>query len=100
MLLWLVGGGGMERFWAAEPERLVLWLALLCVALTVAYYVIGKVRPKPGPPEPTASQWLTEFDELHAKGGLSDEEFRTIKTILSRRLHEELKADEQKDSNE
>jgi uncharacterized membrane protein len=96
----VIGVGGMERLRAAEPENLVLWLAVLGIAIAVAYYVIQKIRPRSGHEEPTASQWLTGFGDLHAKGDLSDEEFRTIKTILSQQLQDELKTDEQNDSNE
>lgn len=90
----------MERLWQAEPEWLILWLAVLAVAVTVAYYVIGKVREIPTQKEPTASQWLTKYRELHALGVLSDEEFRTIKSILSRQLQDELKANSDGGSNE
>jgi hypothetical protein len=90
----------MGHIFGAMPENLIVSLAVLCVALVVAYYVIEKVRPKPERIEPTASQWLTEFGELHANGGLSDEEFRTIKAILTHRLQDELKDTGQKDSSE
>jgi uncharacterized membrane protein len=83
-------GVGMERFWQAGPEGLVLWIALLAVMLAVAYYVIEKIRPKPVQKERKASQWLSKFRELHSQGGLSDEEFRTIKTNLAAQLQDEL----------
>jgi hypothetical protein len=34
---------------------------------------------------------MSKFRELHAEGGLSDEEFRTIKTKLASELKAELK---------
>lgn len=83
--------GGMGRFWEAEPEWLILWLALLAAGLTIACYVIEKIRPKPVQKEPEASKWLSKYRELHAKGGLSDEEFRTIKTTLTTQLQDELR---------
>ncbi len=85
------GGGGMERFWEAGPEWLVLWIAVLAILVTVAYYVVGKIRPKPVQKERKASQWLSKFRELHSQGELSDEEFRTIKTTLAAQLQDELK---------
>jgi hypothetical protein len=84
-------GVGMERFWEAEPERLVVWLSVLAVLVAVGYYVIWKVRPKPAQREPRASQWLSKFQELHDGGKLSDEEFRTIKTTLASQLQDEVK---------
>jgi hypothetical protein len=94
------GGGRMERFWDAQPEGLVFWLAVLALWLAVAVYVIGKVRPKAVQNEPTASQWLTKYQELHGKGVLSDEEFRTIKSTLSKQLQDELNTNGDKGSNE
>jgi uncharacterized membrane protein len=83
-------GGGMERFWATGPEWLVLWIAILAILVTVGYYVIEKIRPKTVQKERRASQWLSKFRELHSQGGLSDEEFRTIKTTLAAQLQDEL----------
>jgi len=37
---------GMERFCEAGPEGLVLWIAVLAVLVTLAYYFIEKIRPK------------------------------------------------------
>lgn len=88
--------GGMERFWAAGPEQIVLWFAVLAILLAVTVYVLGKIRPKPLQNEPRASQWLSKFRELHSRGGLSDEEYRTIKTTLASELQEELKDNEEK----
>jgi uncharacterized membrane protein len=38
-----------------------------------------------------SSAMMSKFRELHAEGGLSDEEFRTIKTKLAGELKAELK---------
>ena len=58
----------MERFWEAEPEWLVLWIAVLAMLVAVGCYVIGKIRPKPVQKERKASQWLSKFRELHSRG--------------------------------
>jgi len=39
-----------------------------------------------------SSMMMSKFRELHAEGGLSDEEFRTIKTKLAGELKSELKS--------
>ncbi len=80
----------MQRFWDAEPERLVIWVTLLAIMVTVAYYVIKKIRPKSVQKERRANEWLSKYRELHSRGGLSDEEFRTIKTTLAAQLQDEL----------
>jgi hypothetical protein len=82
--------GNWQRFWELGVERLVLWVAILAVLLAVAYYVGEKIRPKPAKKEHKASQWLSNFRELHSQGELSDEEFRTIKTNLAAQLQDEL----------
>ena len=81
---------GMDWFWQLGPERLVLWIAVLAVLATIAWYVIGKIHPKSIQKEQQASEWLSKFRESHSKGELSDEEFRTIKTTLAARLQDEL----------
>jgi uncharacterized membrane protein len=78
---------------------LFLWLAVLAILITIASYVVAKIRPKPIQPELTAEEWLEKYQELHAKGVLTDEEFRTIKTTLSKRLQEELKDNGDEGSN-
>ena len=85
--------GGMERFWNTGPDWLVLciWIAVLAVSVTVAYYVVEKIRPKPVQKERNVDQWLSKFSELHSQGELSDEEFRTIKTTLAAQPRDELK---------
>jgi uncharacterized membrane protein len=84
------GGGGLERFWEAVPEELVLWVALLAILVAVAIYLIGKIRPKTVQKERQTSQWLSKCRELHSRGELSDEEFRTIKTNLALQCQDEL----------
>ena len=41
---------------------------LLAVLVTVACYVIAKIRPKPAKKERRASQWLSKFRESHSRG--------------------------------
>ena len=81
----------MDRFWQSEPERAVLWIALIAVVGVVACYLITNIRPKTVQKEPKASQWLSKFRESHSRGELTDEEFRTIKTTLATQLQDELK---------
>ena len=80
----------MDHFWNGGWEWSVLGIGALAVLVAVACYVIGKIRPKPAQKEHRASEWLTKYRELHSKGGLSDEEFRTIKTKLAEQLQDEL----------
>ena len=72
-------------------EGLVLSLAAAAIVVAVAVYLVGKVRAESAQQEPSASQLLTKFRDLHSAGVLSDAEFRTIKTTLGPRLQQELK---------
>ena len=84
-------GSSMERLWQAPVEQAVLWLAVLASLIAVVVCVIGKLRAEAAQQEPTASELISKFRELHSKGELSDAEFRTIKTTLAEQLQEELK---------
>ena len=80
-----------ERFHSLNLEELILWITVLAIGLAVAFYVIDKVRKAPSQSEPTASELMSKFRDLHSRGELSDEEFRTIRTTLADQLQEELK---------
>ncbi len=86
-----MGGGVIERLLIADIVELVVWIAIVAALVAVAIYVIGKVRASPAQHEPTVSQLMSKFRELHSRGKLSDAEFRTIKTMLGTQLREELK---------
>jgi hypothetical protein len=86
----------MERFWQAGPELLVLEIAGLAILLAITWYVVRKIRPKTIQKERGANELLSKFRELHSQGGLSDEEFRTIKTTLATELQDELSSKDEK----
>ncbi|MEM6329285.1 MAG: SHOCT domain-containing protein [Planctomycetota bacterium] len=67
-----------------------LWLAsAIAVGAAVIWFV---TRLRGGAAEDTreAHNSLAKFRELHARGGLSDDEYRTIKTQLAAKLDQEL----------
>jgi len=72
-------------------RQLVIAAAILAVLAAVGIYLAGKLRSEAVQKEPPASELLTKFREMHSRGVLSDEEFRTIKTTLTERLQKELK---------
>ena len=77
-------GSPIGRLWdKVWSEWLILAFAVLAVLIAIGAYIISKIRPKPAKKEHQASQWLSKYRDLHSKGGLSDEEFRTIKTKLT-----------------
>lgn len=76
-----------------EPsvQRSVLLVAALAILVLVLVYVIGRIRAGMTEEDGEASDLLTNFREMHAKGELSDQEFRTIKKQLSARMQRELR---------
>lgn len=77
-----------EQFLALE--RLIVSFAILASMIAIAAYVISKIRAKTLQREPTASELLSKFREMHSRGVLTDAEFRTIKTALAVQLQKEL----------
>jgi len=71
--------------------ELGIWLAALLIFVGVAAYVIGKVRKRLRKEQPSVLELLSKFREVHSQGGLSDAEYRTIKTRLADRALGELK---------
>jgi uncharacterized membrane protein len=80
----------MSEFLASPLVAVVFLVALTAALVAVGVYVIGKVRADVKDQDTSASRLLTDFQELHDRGELSDEEFRTIKAMLAERLQHEL----------
>ena len=80
----------MTEFLSSPLASVIMLVALTASLVAIGIYVIGRVRAGIRSKEPPANEWFTKFKELHAKGELSDEEYRTIKSMLAERLQEEL----------
>ena len=65
---------------------------LALVALGVS--IVRRWRGGSADDRESASELLTKFKELHSRGGLSDGEYRTIKTKLATQLESELNNDD------
>jgi len=86
----------MKEFLLSTPSQAVIWMTVLVVLVAVGWYVAGRFRDRTEESRPTANDLLTNFRELHQRGGIDDVEFRTIKTVLGAKLQEELKDREEK----
>ena len=80
----------MSPFLQTPGAQAVLWSAALSGLLVIGFFLIGKVRSMRRERPASASELMTNFRDLHLKGQLSDEEFRTIKGMLAERLQREL----------
>jgi uncharacterized membrane protein len=67
-----------------------LWFAVIFALLALAIAVLRRFRGDAADDRPTANELLTKFRDLHARGGLSDDEYRTIKTKLATQLQTEI----------
>lgn len=74
----------------------MLWLGVLALFLGVAIFGLRRLRERIDKDETAASEMLSNFREMHLQGGLSDAEFRTIKTVLGAKLQRESKENKDK----
>jgi hypothetical protein len=87
----------MVEFFDTPTASVVLGLTGLAVLVAIGVYLIGKVRGELTAHTDGANEHLSNFREMHFEGGLSDEEYRTIKAMLAEPLKQELKADAKKE---
>ena len=80
----------MADFLQTPLASIVLLIAFTATLVAVGIYVIAKVRASTREEVAPTSESMTYFQNLHAQGGLSDEEYRTIKAMLAERLQQEL----------
>ncbi|HEX3658781.1 MAG TPA: hypothetical protein VHV55_23515 [Pirellulales bacterium] len=70
--------------------RVIFWVALTAVLCALGMYAIAGIRRAFRESAPDASGLITNFRDLHGRGELSDEEYRTIKATLAERLRRQL----------
>ena len=81
----------MKEFLLSAPTQAVIWTTVLVILVIVGWYVTGRFRDRTEENRLSPNDLLTNFRELHQRGGINDAEFRTIKTVLGAKLQEELK---------
>ena len=73
----------MPDFLQSAAAQWVVTLAILAALVAVGVYAVQRARQAIQERGPTASDLLSDFRELHSRGTLSDEEYKTIKTALA-----------------
>ena len=71
------------------PE-MMLWVTVGVVLLAVGVFIIRRFPKGAEDDKLATSAMMDAFRDLHARGQLSDDEYRSIKTKLATRLKEEL----------
>lgn len=70
--------------------QIALLLAAIFVMTALGVAVARSYRGSAAEDRSDSNDMMSKFRELHAEGGLSDEEYRTIKTKLAKELRAEL----------
>jgi uncharacterized membrane protein len=81
----------MTELFRHPLSQAALWFAVIFALSALVILVLRRWRGGSYDAQPSASELLTKFRELHARGGLSDDEYRTIKTKLAGQLDVQLK---------
>jgi uncharacterized membrane protein len=80
----------MADFFRHPLSLAALWFAAIFTLTALAIAMVRRFRGGAADDRQEASTMLTKFREIHSRGGLSDEEYRTIKTKLAVQLDSEL----------
>lgn len=71
-------------------SQVALLFTAIFVMTAIGVAIVRRYRGSNADDRPYSSEMMSNFRELHAEGGLSDEEFRTIKAKLAGKLKSEL----------
>ena len=80
----------MSELFRHPLSQAALWFAAIFALLALAVMLLRRWRGDAADDQPAISELLTKFRELHLQGGLSDDEYRTIKTKLATRIDTKL----------
>ena len=80
----------MPEFFSHPLSHAALWFAAIFALLALAVLALRSLRGDSADDRLSTSELLTKFRELHARGSLSEDEYRTIKTKLATQLDQVL----------
>jgi uncharacterized membrane protein len=86
----------MTELFRHPLSQAALWFAVIFALLALAVLALRRWRGGSADDRPDASELLTKFRELHVRGGLSDDEYRTIKTKLAAQIDTKLNGNNQR----
>jgi len=81
----------MLEFLSSSLSRAIILFTAMAGLISLGAYIVANWRGAINQDTVGPSELLTNFRELHAKGELSDEEFRTIRSKLGSELQQELR---------
>ena len=82
----------LSEWWESVPreEKFVVYGLILAILITVAYYVIKKLRGETRGDIPSTTDYLGAFRELHSEGTIDEVEFEKLKTTISQQTLDEI----------
>ena len=80
----------MRELFGHPLSQAALWFAVIFALLALAVLLMRKWRGDAAQDRLDAHELLIKFREMHLRGGLSDDEYRTIKTKLATQIDAEL----------
>ena len=86
----------MLDFFATTAGQLTVSLLVLALLVAVALMVVRKLRDQTVGNRQSASDLLTNFQELNQQGEFSEAEFRKIKSVLGTQLQRDVKSGKNK----
>ena len=90
----------MAEFLTSDIAVLVYLIAIGLTLAAVGWYLVSKFRDFSDDDAPTTSELMTTFRDLHGEGGLTDAEYRTIKSRLAERMQAELRDNDETGSGD
>lgn len=74
--------------------QVLMWLAVIVFLMAGLVYLMRWMRESGEDEVAGSGDLMTSFRDIHSRGQLSDEEYRTIKSRLAARMQGELKQDD------
>lgn len=84
----------MPDFLATPTVQAGVSVLVLCILIATSFYVVASFRDYAAQDQETADEMLANLREMHLKGDISDEEFRTIKLRTHRQSLETNETDD------
>ena len=90
----------MTDFFAAPTVQVGIGLLVLCILIAAAFYLVSSFRDYTAQDQESTAEALFKLKEMHRKGDISDEEFRTIQTRTHQQPDGSAMNDEGSETNE
>lgn len=74
----------MPDFFTTPAVQAGFAVLVLCVLIAAGFYVMSIFRDYAADDQETAAEHLLKLEEMHLKGDISEEEFRTIQATTHR----------------